>query len=104
MFTIKLNNPVMSKQNSSYTIVHEAEMSKRFYENMLLNDVNEISVHFSFNLYDNVNEPHLYLISHNDREKKLINLNSSARIRTTTQLKWVLPTGAFKKDILRIEW
>lgn len=104
-FTIKLNEPVFQGQTGRlYSVKYEAEEPSNFFENLFLLNSKKLTVQFSFPTDAKMKKPTLFLIQHEDREKKLLDPDPNVKQGVSTTLKWNIESGISEKDIVRLEW
>lgn len=104
-FTIKFNKPVyQEQQNRHYTLIHEIEEQNPIFEHFFLINSDKLTVNFRFPTNSGANEPKLYLIRNDDREKNLMEAIPISRRGLLTEVTWEIPNGVNEKDIMRLEW
>ncbi len=104
-FTIKLEKPVFKGDfGRSYTVLYDVEQPEGFYENMFLINTRKLEVSFTFLTGEDIKTPKLFIIRHQNRDKKLVERIPQKREGISTTIKWVIDEGIFEKDMIRLEW
>ncbi len=104
-FSIKLNEPVFQGQSGRlYSVKYEAEEPKGFFENLFLLNSKKLSVQFTYPTESKMRQPSLYMIRHQNREKKLIDYDPNLKQGVSTTMNWNIEAGINEKDIIRLEW
>ena len=104
-FSIKLNEPVFQGQTGRlYSIQYQVEEPKKFYENLFLLNSDKLIVSFTYPTQTKGGKPSLYLIRHDDREKKMVDYDPNIKQGISTTLNWNIENGIKEKDIIRLEW
>lgn len=104
-FTLKLNDPVFSgDENKSFSVRYHSEEPDRFFENMFLINTQKFILKFSFPTNEGVDKPKLYHIKHQDRDKKILDMDPDIKQGVVTQVKWEIDSGISENDMIRLEW
>jgi len=104
-FSIKLNEPVFEGQTGRlYSVKYEAEEPKKFYENLFLLNAKKLTIQFTYPTETKSKTPNLYLLQHDNREKKLLDYDPNIKQGVATTMKWDIEEGIKEKDIVRLEW
>jgi hypothetical protein len=104
-FSIKLNEPVFQGQTGRlYSVKYESEEPGRFFENLFLLNSKKLTVQFTYPTENKMKKPNLFIIRHQDREKKLLDSDPNIKQGVSTTMKWDVEMGINEKDIIRLEW
>ena len=104
-FSIRLNEPVFQGQiGRLYSVKYEVEEPTKFFENLFLLNSKKLTVQFSCPTESKIKKPNLFMIRHQNREKKVVDFDPNIKQGVSTTFNWEIETGVKEKDIVRLEW
>ena len=101
---LKFSSPLLHNETKKIEVNYSSNELNKHFEHVFLNKCNNVELHFIFSSNSNKTQPLLYHIDNTNITKTIVEYSTTFIKGLSTEIKWNIPQGINKKDLIRLEW